>query len=48
MPGLTVAVPFPNDVPTHPLLAIDYSLVVANDTAELDKLWRAATQLGFW
>ncbi|KAI0094396.1 Clavaminate synthase-like protein [Irpex rosettiformis] len=49
MPGLTnTLVPFPDNVPTHPLLVVDYALIVANDEAELDKLWKAATKLGFW
>lgn len=48
MPGLTTSIPFPNDLPTHPLLVVDYNLVKANDERELNKLWQAATQLGFW
>lgn len=45
----TAAVPkFPDDVPTVPLLVVDYALVKAGDETEIDKLWRAATQLGFW
>ncbi|KAK7021646.1 hypothetical protein R3P38DRAFT_2533589 [Favolaschia claudopus] len=36
---------FPEDIPTHPLLVIDYSL---RDQNEIDKLWGAATNLGFW
>lgn len=48
MPALTTSVPFPDDVPTHPLVVIDYALVTANDPGELDKLWKAATELGFW
>ncbi|GJE89513.1 Clavaminate synthase-like protein [Phanerochaete sordida] len=53
MPGLTAplsasTVPFPGDVPTHPLLVIDHSLIQAHDPEELDRLWEAATQLGFW
>ncbi len=48
MPGLTTFTPFPEDVPTHPLLVIDYQLVKAGDAAEVDKLWKAATELGFW
>ena len=48
MPGLTTSLPFPDDVPTAPLLVIDYQLIKANDPHELDKLWRAATELGFW
>ncbi|KAJ7661592.1 hypothetical protein DFH06DRAFT_376782 [Mycena polygramma] len=39
---------FPEDVPTHPLLVVDYSLLIAGDRAEIDKLWDAATNLGFW
>ncbi|RDX48491.1 Clavaminate synthase-like protein [Lentinus brumalis] len=48
MPGLTTFTPFPEDVPTHPLLVIDYQLVKAGDAAEVEKLWKAATELGFW
>lgn len=48
MPGLTTSIPFPNDLPIHPLLVVDYNLVKANDERELNKLWQAATQLGFW
>ena len=48
MPGLTTSIPFPDDVPTAPLLVVDYQLVKAGDPYEVDKLWRAATQLGFW
>lgn len=39
---------FPDNVPTHPLLVIDYSLIAAGNTEEVDKLWKAATELGFW
>jgi hypothetical protein len=39
---------FPEDIPTHPLLVVDYSLLVAGDQAEINKLWGAATSLGFW
>ncbi|KAI0766205.1 Clavaminate synthase-like protein [Trametes elegans] len=48
MPGLTAIPDFPHDVPTHPLLIIDYELVKNGDTEEIDKLWKAATELGFW
>ena len=49
MPGLTsTTVPFPDDVPTHPLVVIDFTLIKVNDPVEEDKLWQAATQLGFW
>jgi hypothetical protein len=40
--------PFPDDVPTHPLLIIDYSLLKSKNKQEEDKLWTAATTLGFW
>ncbi|KAG6919890.1 hypothetical protein DXG01_015598 [Tephrocybe rancida] len=39
---------FPEDVPTHPLLVVDYHLILARDPGEIDKLWEAATKLGFW
>ena len=48
MPGLTSIPPFPQDVPTHPLLVVDYQLVKAEDVNEVNKLWKAATELGFW
>ncbi|OCH93690.1 Clavaminate synthase-like protein [Obba rivulosa] len=48
MPGLTVYPPFPDDVPTAPLLVIDYALIKAGDNNEKDRLWKAATELGFW
>ncbi|THH06658.1 hypothetical protein EW145_g3931 [Phellinidium pouzarii] len=40
--------PFPDDVPTHPLLVVDYELIQAGNAQEIDKLWKAATELGFW
>ncbi|KAF8890133.1 hypothetical protein BD779DRAFT_1518485 [Infundibulicybe gibba] len=40
--------PFPDDVPTHPLLIIDYQLIKAGDAAEINRLWEAGTKLGFW
>ncbi|KAF5372223.1 hypothetical protein D9758_005009 [Tetrapyrgos nigripes] len=40
--------PFPDNVPTHPLLIIDYNLLKAKNKSEEDKLWTAATTLGFW
>ncbi len=48
MPGLLTLPPFPEDVPTHPLLVVDYQLIEKRDQAEIDKLWKAATELGFW
>ncbi|EJD06828.1 Clavaminate synthase-like protein [Fomitiporia mediterranea MF3/22] len=47
MPGLTLP-PFPEDIPTHPLLVIDYELIQAGDSEEIEKLWKAARELGFW
>ncbi|KIK37266.1 hypothetical protein CY34DRAFT_26078 [Suillus luteus UH-Slu-Lm8-n1] len=47
MPGTTLP-PFPDDVQTHPLLIIDYELIKAGDREEIDRLWEAATMLGFW
>ncbi|KAF9225086.1 Clavaminate synthase-like protein [Gyrodon lividus] len=47
MPGTTLP-PFPTDVPTHPLLVIDFELIKAGDPVEIDRLWEAATTLGFW
>lgn len=47
MPALTFPA-FPEDIPTHPLLVIDYSLIVSRDPQEIDRLWEAATKLGFW
>jgi hypothetical protein len=47
MPGSTLP-PFPNDVRTHPLLIIDYELIKAGDMGEVDRLWEAATTIGFW
>ncbi|PSR72308.1 hypothetical protein PHLCEN_2v11802 [Hermanssonia centrifuga] len=47
MPGLTKLPPFPEDVPTHPLLVIDYQLIKQGNPEEIDRLWEAATKLGF-
>lgn len=47
MPGSTLP-PFPNDVRTHPLLIIDYELIKAGDVGEVNRLWEAATTIGFW
>ncbi|KAI0323041.1 Clavaminate synthase-like protein [Amylostereum chailletii] len=40
--------PFPDDVPTVPLLVVDYALIKQRDQLETDRLWKAATELGFW
>ncbi|KAL4063824.1 hypothetical protein J3A83DRAFT_4285270 [Scleroderma citrinum] len=47
MPGI-VHPPFPSDVPTHPLLVIDYVLIKVGDQAEIERLWEAASTVGFW
>ncbi|THH03266.1 hypothetical protein EW145_g6394 [Phellinidium pouzarii] len=47
MPGIQLP-PFPDDISTHPLLIVDYELIKASDAQEIDKLWKAATGLGFW
>ncbi|KAF7783865.1 hypothetical protein Agabi119p4_30 [Agaricus bisporus var. burnettii] len=47
MPAL-VHPPFPDNIPTHPLLVIDFALLKARDPQEIDRLWEAATKLGFW
>ena len=40
--------PFPDNVPTHPLLVIDYALLKAQDQQEIARLWEAAMKIGFW
>ena len=47
MPSTTLP-PFPDDIPTHALLVVDYALIKSGDKSEIDKLWEAATKLGFW
>ncbi|KAL0952402.1 hypothetical protein HGRIS_006678 [Hohenbuehelia grisea] len=47
MPGIVLP-PFPDDVPTQPLVIVDYGLVKAGDEAEIETLWQAATVKGFW
>ncbi|KIK63557.1 hypothetical protein GYMLUDRAFT_40603 [Collybiopsis luxurians FD-317 M1] len=39
---------FPTDVPTHPLLVVDYELIKSGNEQEIDVLYKAATSLGFW
>ncbi|KAI0773524.1 Clavaminate synthase-like protein [Fomes fomentarius] len=48
MPRLTTFPPFPENISTHPLLIIDYELLKIRDKNEIAKLWKAATELGFW
>ena len=40
--------PFPEDVPTHPLLVVDFLRIEAGNIEEIDKLFVAAKELGFW
>ena len=40
--------PFPTDVPTVPLLRISLHKLQTGDKAELDRLWKASTELGFF
>ena len=40
--------PFPENIPTHPLLVVDYELIRYGDEGEINKLWKAGTELGFW
>jgi len=40
--------PFPDDIPTVPLVVIDYNLIKAGDASELERLFDAAKVLGFW
>ncbi|KZT27609.1 Clavaminate synthase-like protein [Neolentinus lepideus HHB14362 ss-1] len=47
MPGLTLP-PFPDNIPTAPLLIIDYSLIRQGHEGEINRMWKAATELGFW
>ena len=39
---------FPDNVPTHPLLVIDFLRIEAGDDEEIGKLFGAAKELGFW
>ncbi|TDL15387.1 Clavaminate synthase-like protein [Rickenella mellea] len=39
---------FPDNIQTHPLLVVDYELIKAGSAREIDTLWEAATELGFW
>jgi len=47
MPATTFPV-FPDDVSTHALPIIDFSLIKLGDKQEIDRLWDAGTSLGFW
>ncbi|KAF8890194.1 hypothetical protein BD779DRAFT_1671529 [Infundibulicybe gibba] len=47
MPSLNLP-PFPDDIPIHPLLIVDYQLILAGDHTEIKRLWGAGTKIGFW
>ena len=40
--------PFPEDVPMAPLLRISLSKLTQGDQEEVDKLWQACCELGFF
>jgi hypothetical protein len=39
---------WPKGLESHPLVVIDYDLIQKVDENEVDRLWKAATTLGFW
>jgi isopenicillin N synthase-like dioxygenase len=40
--------PFPDDVPTAPLLRLSYARLVARDQLELERFYRACEDIGFF
>ena len=40
--------PFPDRIPTVPLVVIDYQLIKAGHASEIERLFRAGKELGFW
>ncbi|KZV61603.1 Clavaminate synthase-like protein [Peniophora sp. CONT] len=40
--------PFPDRIPTVPLVVIDYQLIKAGHASEIERLFRAGKDLGFW
>lgn len=40
--------PFPKDIPTAPLLRISLQKLLDQDSSELDKVWKASQELGFF
>lgn len=44
-PGLP---PFPNDVPTAPLLRLSFGKLLAGDAAEYNRLFEASVDIGFF
>lgn len=47
MPGISLPA-FPENFETHPLLVVDYELLRIRDVDEIERLWDAATTIGFW
>lgn len=51
MPSIAQQYPrtdFPADLECHPLLVVDYAKIKAGDQAEVDQLYKACTNLGFF
>ncbi|KWU44250.1 Clavaminate synthase-like protein [Rhodotorula sp. JG-1b] len=51
MPSVDIKYPrtdFPEDLECHPLLVVDFAKVKAGDEAEIDQLYNACTNLGFF
>ena len=40
--------PFPEDVPTAPLFRLSLKKLMENDSDEIDRLWQASCELGFF
>ena len=40
--------PFPDRIPTVPLVVVDYQLIKAGHASEIERLFRAGKELGFW
>jgi hypothetical protein len=40
--------PFPEDVPTAPLFRLSLKKLMENDPEEIDRLWKASCDLGFF
>ncbi len=47
MPGFNINLPpFPDNVPTHPLLVIDYELIKKGDSNEISRLLEGSYRAG--
>ncbi|KAI6038491.1 hypothetical protein EDC04DRAFT_2603839 [Pisolithus marmoratus] len=47
MPGISLPA-FPDNVPIHSLLTIDFKLLKEGNQVEIDQLWEVAVTCGFW